>query len=304
MLCKRPFMGGAVPFGCGQCLPCRINRRRQWMWRQFLESLCHDENCFITLTYSEKNLPEGGSLDKNVVSGTIKRIRRVIAPLRIRYFYVGEYGEQTYRPHYHISMFGVSGHTVCEVQSGSGSPIGIRFDAIVDKEWGLGYTSVHEFNELTAQYVAGYVVKKLTTYGDPRLQGRTPEFARMSRRPGLGAGAMGIIAKTLCESGHGMALIEDTGDVPHEVRIGRRRIPLGRYLLRRLREAVGFTPEYIAHIRQTGAYDKSVEMLALLQGAQNNAPVGTVKEVYLGSIIQKVRQVEGRASLHRKRGTL
>lgn len=304
MLCKNPFMGGAVPFGCGQCLPCRVNRRRQWMWRQFLESLCHDENCFITLTYNEKNLPAGGSLDKDVVSGTIKRIRRVIAPLRIRYFYVGEYGEHTYRPHYHISLFGMSSHTVCTVPSGSGGSVCIRFESIVEKEWGLGFTKVDEFNELTAQYVAGYVVKKLTNFNDKRLQGKYPEFARMSRRPGLGAAAMGIIAKSLCESGHGMALIEDTGDVPHEVRIGRRSIPLGRFLLRKLREAVGFTPEYISHIRQTGAYDKSVEMLALLQGAQNNAPIGTVKEVYLKEIIQKVRQVEARSSLHRKRGSL
>lgn len=297
-------MGGAVPFGCGQCLPCRVNRRRQWMWRQFLESLSHDENSFITLTYDEKNLPPGGSLEQNVVSGTIKRIRSTIAPKRLRYFYVGEYGDQTYRPHYHISLFGLSAHTLCEVSSPSGGTILATFAQIVQNSWNRGFTKVDEFNELTAQYVAGYVVKKLTNFNDPRLQGRVPEFARMSRRPGLGAAAMEIIATTLCESGHGMALIEDTGDVPRSLRIGRRTIPLGRYLLRRLREAVGFTPEYIQHIKQSGAYEKSVEMLSLLLAAQQNTPLATAKSAYLTEITQKLRQVESRASLHRKKGLL
>lgn len=304
MLCKRPFMGGAVPFGCGQCLPCRVNRRRQWMWRQFLESLCHEENCFITLTYSDEFLPAGGNLSKDVVPRTIRAIRKAIAPQRVRYFYVGEYGDETYRPHYHVSMFGMSGYSVYEVLSGTGGTIGVRGDTIIQQCWPYGFVKVDEFNELTAQYVAGYVVKKLTSYGDPRLSGRVPEFARMSRRPGLGSAAMELIAKTLVESGHGMALIEDSGDVPHELRIGRRRIPLGRYLLRKLREAVGFTPEYIAHIKQVGAYDKSVEMLALLKAAADNQPLATARSVYLKEVQQKVLQVEARSNLRKKRSTL
>lgn len=304
MLCKNPYMGGTVPFGCGQCLPCRLNRRRQWMWRQFLESLSHEQNCFITLTYDDKTLPSDGSLEKDVVPRTIRAIRKSIAPIRIRYFYVGEYGDQTLRPHYHISMFGMSGTEVYEVLSSTGGTIGIRGEQLISNCWGRGFVKVDEFNELTAQYVAGYVVKKLTNFGDPRLNGRVPEFAGMSRRPGIGASAMDIIAKTLCESGHGMALIEDTGDVPHELRIGRRRIPLGRYLLRKLREAVGFTPEYIAHIKQTGAYEKSVEMLALLQAAADNAPLNTVKSVYKKEVIQKIRNVESRSNIRKKRSVL
>lgn len=274
------------------------------MWRQFFESLVHDENCFITLTYSEENLPDGGSLEKDVVSGTIKRIRERISPKRIRYFYVGEYGDNSYRPHYHISLFGMSAYTVCEVPSGSGGTVLVPFAKIVEDCWARGFVKVDEFNELTAQYVAGYVVKKLTNYGDPRLSGRTPEFARMSRRPGIGARAMEIVAQSLIESGHGMALIEETGDVPRELLIGRRKIPLGRFLLRKLREAVGFTPDYIAHIKQIGAHEKSVEMLALLQAAIKNAPLATVKSVYKKEMIQKIRQVESRASIHRKKGSL
>lgn len=274
------------------------------MWRQFLESLVHDENCFITLTYDEKNLPAGESLEPDVVPRTIRAIRKQIAPVRIRYFYVGEYGDNTNRPHYHISMFGMSGFSLFEVLSPTGGTISVTGESIISNAWGRGFVKVDEFNELTAQYVAGYVVKKLTNFGDPRLSGRVPEFAGMSRRPGLGAPAMDLIAKTLCESGHGMALIEDTGDVPRELRVGRRRIPLGRYLLRKLREAVGFTPEYIAHIKQTGAYEKSVEMLALLQAAQDNTPLNTFKKTYLEEVKQKIRNVEARSNIRKKRGTI
>lgn len=274
------------------------------MWRQYLESLCHEENSFITLTYDEKNLPEGHNLEQDVVSRTIRRIRREIAPVRIRYFYVGEYGEQTYRPHYHISLFGLSGHSICEVQSGSGGTVGARFADIVQNAWGRGFVKVDEFNELTAQYVAGYVIKKLTNFGDPRLDGRIPEFARMSRRPGIGAEAMVTIAKSLVESGHGLALIKDTGDVPRELRIGRRRIPLSRYLLRKLREAVGFSPSQIAEIKMRGAYESSVEMLALLQDALNANPLATARSAYLESMKGRIIQTETRSKLWKKKGPL
>lgn len=274
------------------------------MWRQFLESLSHDESCFITLTYSDENLPERGSLEKDVVRLALDRIRKRISPKRFRYFYVGEYGDQTYRPHYHISLFGLSSHTPCEVSIAPGTKGIVTFDRIVQDCWPFGFVKVDEFNELTAQYVAGYVVKKLTNFSDPRLQGRFPEFARMSRRPGLGSKAMETIAKTLVESGHGMSLIEESGDVPRTLRIGRRSIPLGRYLLRRLREAVGFTPEYIQHIKASGAYESSVEMLALLQASLADAPLSSAKSAYLKEVTQKIRNVESRASIYKKRGSL
>ena len=50
-------MKDAVPFGCGQCLPCRVNKRRLWTNRIMLESMCHDDNAFVTLTYNDDNIP-------------------------------------------------------------------------------------------------------------------------------------------------------------------------------------------------------------------------------------------------------
>lgn len=304
MLCKNPFMGGAVAFGCGRCLPCRVNKRRQWMWRQYLESLCHEECSFVTLTYSDKYLPEGENLDPHVVLRTIRAIRKAIFPQRIRYFLVGEYGDTSGRPHYHLSLYGMSRFSVHEVLSDTGETIGVTGEALIAKHWPWGFVSVAEFNELTAQYVAGYVVKKLTHAGDSRLGNRVPEFTRMSRRPGIGAGAMEIIAKSLIESGHGRALIEDTGDVPSELRVGRRRIPLSRYLLHKLRQAVGLTPEQVKEAKERKTYESSVELQALLSAALTDAPLSTARSVYLERMRGKLIQTEARSKLWKKRTTL
>ena len=47
---------------CGGCIGCRIDRSRQWALRCVHEASLHSTNSFITLTYNDENLPEGGSL--------------------------------------------------------------------------------------------------------------------------------------------------------------------------------------------------------------------------------------------------
>lgn len=281
-------MAGTIPFGCGQCLPCRVNKRRQWQWRQYLESLLYDDNSFVTLTYADDKLPVAGSLEPQVVSLWIKRLRTAISPLRFRYLLVGEYGERTLRPHYHLSVFGLSGHSVCGRK---------LFSDWIDESWGRGFVQVAEFNELTAQYVAGYVVKKWTNKGHPALEGRHPEFARMSNRPGIGAGAMEIMARTLGSQ----YLSWETGDVPSELKIGGKRVPLGRYLLARLRKEMGFSDDYVKAIRDGKSYEKSIEMLALLSASKE---VETVRSAYARDVEARVASLEARAKIYSKRQVL
>ena len=108
MLCKNPYIQDAVPFGCGQCLPCRVNKRRLWSNRIMLESMCHEDNAFVTLTYNEDNLPEKGNLVPKHLKDWQKRLR-YHANIDLRFFSVGEYGDQTKRPHYHAAIFGFKG---------------------------------------------------------------------------------------------------------------------------------------------------------------------------------------------------
>lgn len=278
-------MGGAVPVGCGQCLPCRINRRRVWAARQYLESLCHDENCFVTLTYNDEKLPGGGSLVPKHLQDWLKRLRFQLSSdgVKVRFFACGEYGDKSLRPHYHLSLFGVGGWV---------SPI-------VEKTWPFGFVQVAEFNEYTAQYVCGYVVKKLSNDGDGRLEGKINEFARMSNRPGIGAAAMTVIANQL-HTLEGLKSIERAGDVPINLKIGRRSLPLGRYLRGKLRDEMGMPEEWRSRVRQRWVDEAQEKLLPLLTLEIASGKVGSVASVTVAANLGRIQSVEARAKLREK----
>lgn len=219
MLCIRPFKPGrpGVEYGCGQCLPCRINRRRMWTARIVLEAARHEASGFITLTYSPEHLPKGGTLVPADLEQFRYRLRYVVGPFR--YYFIGEYGTQRNRPHYHGLLFGI-----------------VPNNDWLQSFWGKGRTHVGLLSVDSAAYCAGYVTKKMTRKDDERLQGRFPEFARMSRKPGIGAEGLASIVDWL-HSRDGAAYISRHGDVPHTVRFDGKIFPLGRYLVQRLRES-------------------------------------------------------------------
>lgn len=223
MLCRNPYVKGIEPYGCGQCMPCRINRRRIWSHRIMLESMLHKDSVFVTLTYSQENVPEGGTLVKKDLQDWLKRFRKAIAPVQIRYYAVGEYGERTERPHYHIILFGV----------------GVLAESLILETWKKGLIHVGSVTLQSASYVTGYVTKKMTKDTDDRLDGRAPEFAIMSLKPGIGYGAVPDIAKVL-NSEHGSKVIARDLDVPNGLKHGGKSMPLGRYMRSKLREECGF----------------------------------------------------------------
>ncbi|EBW8988162.1 hypothetical protein BXL21_24545 [Salmonella enterica subsp. enterica serovar Enteritidis] len=48
-----------------------------------------DQNCFITLTYNDENLPEGGTLVRKHLTDFFKRLRKHFTGRTIRYFACG-----------------------------------------------------------------------------------------------------------------------------------------------------------------------------------------------------------------------
>lgn len=219
MKCSRPFVRGTVEFGCGQCMPCRLNRRRLWTSRLMLEAQKHQHSLFVTLTYDNAHLPEGGVLKPEHMQGFLKRLRERLAPLRLRFYGVGEYGDRTLRPHYHLALFGV------------------RFPEDVRASWTYGNVHVGTLTPESASYIVGYVCKRMTKSDDPRLNGKPPEFARMSLKPGIGAGAMPDFADSILNKETGELYLQD-GDVVSSYRWNGKSYPLGRYLRRRLRRLV------------------------------------------------------------------
>lgn len=278
-------MVGAVPHGCGQCLPCRINRRRLWSWRMFYESQLHEANCFVTLTYDEAHLPALRSVVPRDLTLWLKRVRKAAYPRRFRYFAVGEYGDESARPHYHAILFG----------------LGVGDSKIISDAWRdrenkpIGLTATFEFNEYTAQYVAGYTVKKLTRKDDPRLGGRHPEFARMSNRPGIGAGAMALLANQLsCDAG--LDDIIRNGDVPTHLKMGRKTLPLGRYLRKKLREELGMPEGWNEKAKEKFTAEESAKLQALWRskgGGQGDSTL-TLKQTLIDKWEGKIRSIEWR----------
>lgn len=172
---------------CGQCIGCRLERSRQWAMRCVHESQMHKDNCFLTLTYNDDNLPASGTLVKSHMTLFIKRLRFAIEPIKIRYFQCGEYGKQTQRPHYHMILFGydfpdkkLHSKTDCNY---------LYTSETLEKLWGMGHCLIGSVTFDSAAYVARYCVDKLTgqrgveEYDDT---GRIPPFVTMSRRPGIG----------------------------------------------------------------------------------------------------------------------
>lgn len=286
MLCKNPYMAGALPFGCGQCFPCRLNRRRLWTHRMVLETLKHAHSSFVTLTYNDENAPKNGSLVPKDTQDWLKRLRKEIAPLKVRYFLVGEYGDHTQRPHYHVALYG----------------LGPEHVQVIEKTWKKGFVQVSGLGFESAQYIAGYVTKKMTAKDDERLNGRFPEFARMSLRPGIGALAMEDI-KTILETEHGADLLANTGDVPNSLRHGSKKWPLGRYLMTQLRKAYGFkdakTPEEVL-------YKYAEKMSQLFKDSQtvkaNRSK--SFKKIIIEKNAQKILNMETRAKIYSKKGII
>lgn len=215
-------------------MPCRFNKRRIWAHRIILEAALQKDNCFLTLTYDEKHAPKNGSLNPKHLQDFLKRFRKSVSPLKVRYFGVGEYGDTTERPHYHLALFG---YPTCR----RGSTL-IRPDreccsvcTFVKRSWTFGNVYLGRLERESAGYIAGYVTKKLTRADDERLRGRHPEFARMSNRPGIGADMMDEVASTMLA----VENLDDIEDVPSALRHGSKLMPLGRYLRRRLRSRIG-----------------------------------------------------------------
>ena len=100
---------GHLTLPCGNCMPCRLERSRQWALRMVHESKMHEENCFITLTFDDewlkKKCPDG-SLSVGHMQAFMKALRQEFSGRKIRVFYCGEYGDKGGRPHYHACLFG------------------------------------------------------------------------------------------------------------------------------------------------------------------------------------------------------
>lgn len=263
MECNYPRIFNGYKCPCGLCMACRINKRRMWTHRMILESYMHSDNSFLTLTYDDEHLPPDGSVNPQTLQLFLKRLRQAISPVKIRFYAVGEYGDKSMRPHYHIALFGYSFPDRVLHGMSKGRPL-FR-SSLLEKCWTYGFASIGELTAESAQYVGGYVVKKMTKFDDKRLEGRHPEFSRMSLKPGIGAPALEKILDIMT-SPQGACLLQH-GDVPYVLRHGSKILPLGRYMRSKLREMYGFSDEHLQKLKQA----KKQELLDVLDDYFTNS---------------------------------
>lgn len=200
-------------------------------------------------------------------------LRRRVSPLRFRFYSCGEYGEKNGAPHYHLSLFG----------------LGIEHGELIQKTWSLGSTATYPLNEKTAQYVAGYVTKKMTAHGDQRLNGRFPEFARMSLKPGIGALSLQPIVEAI-HTDAGLDYLSKIEDVPDHVMIGNKKVMLGRYLRQKLREEIGMPEDWQTRAKQNGVDAALLEVRTLQVVHGQTSGYVTQKQALL-------KENEGRSAL-------
>lgn len=216
-----PLNTGRYPFKlipCGRCDGCRLAYSKQWANRCMMELESHDSAYFVTLTYNDSFVPQSQYVDRDtgevLTSLTLrksdfqlfmKRLRFAFPNDRIRFFASGEYGDNTWRPHYHAIIFGL--HLDDLVPSGK-SPEGFQYfySPSFQRCWSqqvdlfgerdktcpyqeMGYALVSPVTWETCAYTARYTMKKLRGaermfYSDLALE---PPFSLMSLKPGIGA---------------------------------------------------------------------------------------------------------------------
>lgn len=162
---------------CGHCVECMIQHSNEWADRVMMELKLHKKSCLLTLTYKDNPV----TLVKRDLQLFIKRLRKSVYPLKIRYFGCGEYGSQGLRPHYHLIVFGWSPDDL--EYFFTRDKHNIYKSAFVSRLWSYGFISVGEVTRDTARYCSLYL-QKLQNYPD----GACRPFLVMSLKPSIGFG--------------------------------------------------------------------------------------------------------------------
>ena len=187
---------------CGACHQCRIMKKQAWVLRNRLEEKGNNHASFITLTYREE--PE--NLEYNDIQRFHRRLRKNVGDEKIRFFIVGEYGEQSARPHWHALYYSDTD----------------RYLRKVEAAWSQGFAYIGECNYKTIGYVCGYTLKNSI---------RPEIIVRSSLKPGIGHDKM-------VEYGKKLARVRPCLEkVPTRISLHGRSYPLDRYMYNTLEKA-------------------------------------------------------------------
>ena len=169
---------------CGGCIGCRLDKSRSWAIRCIHEAQLHDDNAYLTLTYSDENLPNDGSLKHDHFQKFMKSVRQKYGG-EIRYFMCGEYSDAG-RPHYHAIIFNIK-ITDKKVHTKNKQGDFIYTSEKLAKYWKHGFHYIGDVTFQSAAYVARYIMRKQTgEQGKDFYGNRKHPYLAMSRKNGIG----------------------------------------------------------------------------------------------------------------------
>lgn len=198
----------------------------EWKLRLMNEASMYKDNCFITLTYRTSDLEP---LSKEVAQKFIKRLRKRLEPKQIRYYFVGDYGEESERPHYHALIFNWKPEEKDLYEASRFRGKTYYASKLLGSLWPYGFNVVGDVTPASCGYVAGYVRRAVLSDRDELAKvGRLRPFALFSK--GIGRAYCDEHASSIRQS---LSVIE-----------GKKSLGLPRYYAKRL----GITAdEYTLH---------------------------------------------------------
>jgi hypothetical protein len=179
MVCTSPISLKHLPdlkFRCRKCLSCQITKRQEWAMRCTLELDNWEEASFLTLTFSNDNVPKHG-VNVSDIQKFMKYLRKEIYPKKVKYMACGEYGtgkgsrKWFEHPHYHIILFGYDfpDKEIHSLSKKSNEPL--YTSKLLDKCWkNQGMAMIGEVTHASASYVAGYIHKKFNNTCEKELE--------------------------------------------------------------------------------------------------------------------------------------
>lgn len=200
---------------CNKCIGCKLSYAREWATRCMLEYQYHDSAYFATLTYADAHVPKSVyaepdtgeahtslTLSRRDVQLFLKRLRKAFPADSIRYYGCAEYGPNTWRPHYHVILFGLHLDDLQVKRQNVDGTVTAWWSPKFQACWSLrpfgnfspfldaiGEVELSPVSWATCAYTARYVVKKqLCLDGEDFYAkfGLQRPFTFMSTKPAIG----------------------------------------------------------------------------------------------------------------------
>lgn len=201
-----------IPVPCGRCEACYKRKVSAWSFRLMQQSKVSESAYFITLTYDNQHVPISpkgfATLDstkyilKECKRGThkgrnrkvqysshmqlfLKQIRKQHTS-RILYYYAGEYGTKSKRPHYHAIIYNLNLELIFDKKT-CNLLRNTMYDGkteVTTKYWPHGHVTVGQLTAASVGYTLKYL-SKVCKIGKADWDDRVPAYAKMSKNLGL-----------------------------------------------------------------------------------------------------------------------